>query len=330
MLTAGATTFSYDNNGNRLTETGSSGTTTYSYDANNRLLSAAAPAGTSSFTYDGDGNRVTQVTLQGTYQYANDTASALPVVLTEKGPDGLIDYAYGLGLMESSSSTFNYFYNLDGLGSVSNLTDAKGTVQETYSYDAWGNALTASGNVGTQNKFRFTGQALDPVTGLYFLRARYYDQTSGRLLNKDPLAGLSRFPVTLNRYPYAANNPVKLVDPSGKQVAQVIPLLLIGLLRECQFSEECWQLVQGGIENITGWETGQTPTGWIDYMFLGLGDLKGLGGIAADIDELPPPQSESQCVQSPALPPDLFYNPQYLLPPPVPEGPSIGPAVPEL
>lgn len=215
MLTAGPTTFTYDNNGNRLTEAGASGTTTYDYDAKNRLLSVALPTGTSTFTYDGDGNRITQTTPSGTYDYVNDTAVALPVVLNEKGPDGTIDYGYGLGVLESSSSAFNYFYNLDGLGSVSNLTDATGKVQATYSYDAWGNAVTATGNVSTQNKFRFTGQALDPASGLYFLRARYYDQTAGRLLSEDPFAGSSRLPVTLNRYTYAADNPVKFIDPTG-------------------------------------------------------------------------------------------------------------------
>ena len=216
LLTAGSATFTYDNNGNRLTESGSSGTTTYSYDPSNRLLSVVSPSGTSSFTYDGDGNRVTQTVPSGTYSYVNDTNVALPVVVNENGPDGAIDYGYGLSLLESSSSAFNYFYNFDALGSVSNLTDSTGTVQETYSYDAWGNALTASGKVGTQNKFRFAGQALDPASGLYFLRARYYDQTSGRFLSKDPLAGIAALPLTTHRYIYAGNNPVRFVDPTGQ------------------------------------------------------------------------------------------------------------------
>ena len=117
MLTAGATTFTYDNNGNRITETTASGTTTYAYDAVNRLHSVAAPTGTSTFAYDGDGNRITQTTPTGTYNYVNDTAVPLPAVLNEQGPDGTIDYGYGMGLLESSSSAFNYFYNLDALGS---------------------------------------------------------------------------------------------------------------------------------------------------------------------------------------------------------------------
>lgn len=211
MLTTGPIQLTYDNNGNRLTY----GLIKYAYDANNRLLSVAAHGGTSTFAYDGDGNRVGQTTPAGTYNYVNDTVAPLPVVLNEAGPNGNIDYAYGQGLTESSSSAFNYFYSLDGLGSVSNLTDATGKVQGTYSYGPWGNPLITIG--GTKNEFRFTGQALDPTTGLYFMRARYYDPTSGHFLTKDPLAGDARFPVTLNRYPYAANNPLKFIDPSGRQ-----------------------------------------------------------------------------------------------------------------
>jgi RHS repeat-associated protein len=215
MLTAGSTTFTYDKNGNRLTEVSSSSTTTYSYDPANRLLSVVSPSGTSSFTYDGDGNRVTQTIPSGTYSYVNDTNVPLPVVVNENGPDGAIDYGYGLGLLESSSSGFNYFYNFDALGSTSDLTDATGTVQETYSYDAWGNALTDTGSVGTKNKFQFTGQALDPATGLYFMRARYYESTTGRFLSRDTFPGFADQPITLHHYMYAGNNPIRFVDPSG-------------------------------------------------------------------------------------------------------------------
>jgi RHS repeat-associated protein len=163
------------------------GTLNYAYDAANRLVAAAGGSAANAFAYDGDGNRVAQLAPKGTYNYVNDVATALPVVLSEQGPDGNITYGYGLGLIEEASSTFNYFYHYDGLGSAIALTDAAGKPQAAYAYDTWGNPLlNISDSVGTKNKFRFTGEALDPGTGLYYLRARYYDPSVGRFLSKDP------------------------------------------------------------------------------------------------------------------------------------------------
>ena len=132
------------------------------------------------YTYDADGNRVTQSVGNGTYNYLNDVATALPVALQESGPDGNISYAYGLGLVSESGPTFSYYYHYDGLGSVIGLTDAAGKAAAAYAYDGWGNALLSiPDSVGTKNKFRFTGEALDPGTQLYYLRARYYDPSVG-------------------------------------------------------------------------------------------------------------------------------------------------------
>jgi RHS repeat-associated protein len=52
-------------------------------------------------------------------------------------------------------------------------------------------------------------------TGFMHLRARAYDPSTGRFLQRDPVAGAGRVPTTLNRYAYVLNNPVNHVDPSG-------------------------------------------------------------------------------------------------------------------
>jgi RHS repeat-associated protein len=216
LLSAGAITFTYDRNGNQITKATSSGTLTYSYDAANRLTRAVGPSVNGSFSYDGDGNRITQTTASGTYSYINDVAAALPVVLNEQGPDGNITYGYGLGLIEAFSSSFNFFYHYDGLGSVIALTDATGKPSAGYAYDPWGNTLiTVPDSVGTKNKFRFTGEAFDPATQLYYLRARYYDSSSGRFTARDPLGGTDRLPLSKNRYTYALSSPTGYVDHSG-------------------------------------------------------------------------------------------------------------------
>jgi RHS repeat-associated protein len=219
LLAAGTQTFAYDANGNRVSATDSLSKKrqTYAYDAANRLI-AATGLKNSSFSYDGDGNRIAQTVGMGTYNYLNDVASILPVVLQESGPDGNISYAYGLNLIEASSSSFNYFYQYDGLGSVIGLTNSKGIPEGAYAYDAWGNALlTITDSVGTKNKLRYTGEALDPGTALYFLRARYYDPTVGRFLSADTF-GMLTIPLTLQRYSYGLNQPTQLTDPSGRFV----------------------------------------------------------------------------------------------------------------
>lgn len=57
------------------------------------------------------------------------------------------------------------------------------------------------------------------------MRARYYDQTTGRFISKDPFGGELRDPVSLHRYLYANANPVTFADPSG-QFTEGLPALL--------------------------------------------------------------------------------------------------------
>lgn len=215
LRNAGTTKFTYDKDGNRLTESAQGQKELrYAYDAVNRLISVKGQAPASTFTYDGDGNRVAQAVGKGSYGYVNDVAGRL-FVLQESGPDGSISYAYGLGLISESGVGFDYFHHHDALGSVIGLSDATGTLQQGYAYDSWGTPTVSIGNVGKKNKFRFTGEALDPGTLLYYLRARYDDPAVGRFVTKDLFAGLTQIPSTKHRYAYAGNNPTNRRDPLG-------------------------------------------------------------------------------------------------------------------
>jgi len=61
------------------------------------------------------------------------------------------------------------------------------------------------------NPFRYTGRESDTETGLYYYRARYYDQSAGRFLSEDTL----RFDAGVDFYTYVRNNPINFIDPSG-------------------------------------------------------------------------------------------------------------------
>ncbi|MCI8405151.1 MAG: RHS repeat-associated core domain-containing protein [Clostridia bacterium] len=59
------------------------------------------------------------------------------------------------------------------------------------------------------NPYRYCGENYDEETGLYYLRARYYDASIGRFMSEDPAQD------GLNWYVYCGNNPVMFVDPKG-------------------------------------------------------------------------------------------------------------------
>lgn len=215
LLSAGATSYSYDQNGNQKTKTTGPTVISYVYDALNRLASASGGGIASQYNYDGDGNRVSQIVPAGSYRYVNDTASPLPAVLNENGPDGNIDYLYGRSMISETSVAFQYFYQSDGLGSAASLTDPSGALKATYAYDPWGKLTTPIDPLGTKNKFKFAGEALDANTGSYFMRARYYDPNSARFTSRDPLL-ISRliYPHS-SVYQYAYDNPLSFRDPTG-------------------------------------------------------------------------------------------------------------------
>jgi RHS repeat-associated protein len=93
------------------------------------------------------------------------------------------------------------------------LTDTAGTITDTYFYNAFGEELAKTGT--TENEFRYVGEQWDPNAGFYYLRARWYDQSTGRFASVDPYAGDPQAPVSLHRYLYANVSPVSFRDPSG-------------------------------------------------------------------------------------------------------------------
>jgi RHS repeat-associated protein len=99
----------------------------------------------------------------------------------------------------------------DRQGSVRDITDNTGTVQDTISYDGWGN-VTSETHPGWGDRYKWTGRDLDIQTGLQYNRARWYDPTTGRWTSQDPLgfeAGDS------NLYRYVRNHATSFRDPSG-------------------------------------------------------------------------------------------------------------------
>jgi RHS repeat-associated protein len=95
---------------------------------------------------------------------------------------------------------------------VRQMLDSTGEVETNYAYDPFGVPVVAG---DASNPYQFTGEAWDEEVELLYLRARYYQPEVGRFITKDPWAGLTRQPGTLNRFAYVSNDPVNDIDPRG-------------------------------------------------------------------------------------------------------------------
>jgi RHS repeat-associated protein len=217
-----AVSYTYDKNGNTLTK---SDGTQYTWDYENRLKQVTLPAsgGTVNFKYDPFGRRIQKSFTQGstttTTNYLYDGNNLLEEVdqsgnvLARYTQDDPIDQP--LATLRGGTTSY---YHQDGLGSVSSLSNSGGALANTYTYDSYGRLSASTGTF--TNPFQYTGREFDSETGLYYLRARYYDPTAGRFLNEDPLGvGADDF----NFYAYVGNDPVDWLDSWGYSRDTYVP-----------------------------------------------------------------------------------------------------------
>lgn len=204
----------YDSNGNTTTSAGK----TYVYDFENRIKSVNS--GQIVFVYDGDGNRVAKTVGGVTTRFlvdANSPTGYAQVVEEIVGSNVQRVYEHGHSLISQtqliSSNWTTCFYGYDSHGSVRALTDTTGAMIDTYTYDAFGNLIASTGT--TLNKYLYAGEQFDSDLGLYYLRARYMNQSSGRFWTMDQFEGLRYDPASIHKYLYVAADPVNKLDPSG-------------------------------------------------------------------------------------------------------------------
>jgi RHS repeat-associated protein len=105
--------------------------------------------------------------------------------------------------------TSKYYYTLDHLGSVREMTDTAGTVHARYDYDSWGRQTKLSGDLDAD--FGYAGYYNYKTTNQYLTWYRVYDPNMGRWLSRDPL----KEKAGLNLYDYVENDPFEWMDSFG-------------------------------------------------------------------------------------------------------------------
>ena len=195
---------------------------TYAYDPENRMMAATKSDNSviAAYTYDplgrrskksGTGVATTAFLDDGDNEIAEYDGSGNMLRRYISGPAvndniAMVDCRGVSGC--AGSGVVKTYFHVDKLGSVVAMSDANGNLAEgPYAYDPYGNGASTAGV-----PFKFTGQRIDPETGLYYYRARYYAPAFGRFLQTDPVA----YADDLDLYSYVGDDPTDRIDPTGK------------------------------------------------------------------------------------------------------------------
>jgi RHS repeat-associated protein len=189
----------------------------------------------------------TRLVYDGLVPIQERTSSSNPTVTYTRGTDlsGTFEGAGGIGGLlarsaHAGSTPFqpnsHAFYHADGNGNVTYLTRADGSAVGVYKCDPFGRTLATSGTLASANRMRFSSkpwvQSASGSSGYYAYGYRFYDPTSQRWLNRDPLGDYAFFRRVAqgktwaekqrlrseaigNLYGFVRNKPMNVVDLDG-------------------------------------------------------------------------------------------------------------------
>jgi RHS repeat-associated protein len=231
--------YEYDANGNTTKRTIYGGSkplvTVFIYDIMNRLISTVDNGKVTKYAYDNANNRLYKQGPDGLTLYLRHGQIAVAMDIevyaasSEDGKSmlGRVNRYVLSGDLLAGRSTMVYnldgttmqrlsYYHLDHLNSTKSVSDLRGQMEVQYLYRAFGEQLR---RLGTGNAtYTYGGKELDSLTNLYYFNARYYDATTGRFINVDPIQDGA------NWYVYCSNNPLGFKDPTGLIQVEIDPV----------------------------------------------------------------------------------------------------------
>ncbi len=142
-------------------------------------------------------------------------------LLVRYSEDGTLEkYVYGNGLIASSETRESqnpkyrtYLYDLRG--SVTFTIDSSANITSEYQYSTYGTRGVVKGNTTSELGYCARDGVLTEVTGLLYMRARYYAPDLMRFINQDIVTGDISNSNSLNRYTYVEGNPATMIDSFG-------------------------------------------------------------------------------------------------------------------
>ncbi len=231
MTTDGTYTYTYDAVGNLVEKSEGTGEQTwfYTYDDENDLISARETSdGTtniawSTFTYDAVGERVAEQdwTSGGggtTTRFVLDGSNV--AVDLDGSNNALVRYLYGAGVNQILTRTVAgganagpWVYLTDNQGSVRDLVNWSGQVEDHLDYSGYGVVTETNAAVGS--RYGYDGYQYQVTLGLDYTWARWYNPSAGAWTTQDPLSFAAG---QANLYQYVGSTPTNATDPTGEKL----------------------------------------------------------------------------------------------------------------
>ncbi|UDQ97761.1 RHS repeat-associated core domain-containing protein [Lentisphaerota bacterium WC36G] len=117
--------------------------------------------------------------------------------------------------LEKDGVAFNYI--ADGNKNITQLIDmSSGSVANRYDYSPFGQLSKNTETVA--NVFKFSSEYAEKETGLIYYNYRYYNPTTGKWLNRDPISELTENNEFNLLYGFVNNNPINHWDYLGQKI----------------------------------------------------------------------------------------------------------------
>jgi RHS repeat-associated protein len=116
--------------------------------------------------------------------------------------------AKGTPIASIDDGNLRYHFG-DVINSVRYTTNEFGVLSSKNTFLPYGKLMSKEGTVGGDSKYGFAGKENDG--GLSYFGARYYSPRTGQFVSIDPILHTDK-----TSYSYADDNPLKFVDPTGK------------------------------------------------------------------------------------------------------------------
>ena len=204
-------TYTYDDNGNMsskvFVKSENTTETQLSYDGFDRTTGIKIGDVTTSFDYNTDSDRVSKTTNGKTTESILDNDSVSADLIGET-----------LKVFTEDNSVFcqNGVFSYNVINTKGDIIASDGSNNIAYNYNAYGTELY---NCSSANPIGYRNYYYDSETGLYYLKARYYDPTTGQFTQEDTVQDDN---LQYNLYGYCSANPVLYTDPSGHNAVLMI------------------------------------------------------------------------------------------------------------